>query len=48
MRYHEIMFTDLPKETFQNVLCKLLFDILEKEDDYGQIPVILKLFSLCR
>ena len=40
--------TDLPKETFKRVLCKLLFDILEKEDDYVHIPVIIKLFSLCR
>lgn len=40
--------TDLPKETFKRVLRKLLFDILEKEDDYVQIPVIFKLFTLCR
>ena len=40
--------TDLPKETFKRGLCKLLFDILGKEDDYVHIPVIIKLFSLCR
>ena len=34
--------TDLPKKAFKKVLCKLLFDILEKEDDYIQIPVIIK------
>ena len=34
--------TDLPKKTFKKVLCKLLFDVLEKEDDYIQIPMIIK------
>ena len=34
--------TDLPKKAFKKVLCKLLFDILEKEDDYIQIPVIIE------
>ena len=34
--------TDLPKRTFKQVLRKLLFDILEKEDDYIQIPMIIQ------
>ena len=34
--------TDLPKKTFKRVLRKLLFDMLEKEDDYIQIPMIVK------
>ena len=34
--------TDLPKKAFKKVLCKLLFDILEKEDNYIQISVIIK------
>ena len=34
--------TDLPKKTFKRVLHKLLFNILEKEDDYFQIPMIIK------
>ena len=43
-----IYITDLPKKTFQRVLRKLLFDIFEKEDDFIQIPVIIKKASLCR
>ena len=38
----------MPKKTFQRVLRKLLFDIFEKEDDFIQIPVIIKKASLCR
>ena len=36
--------SDLPKESFQKefYLRKLIFDILEKEDDYIQIPMISK------
>ena len=34
--------TDLPKRTFKRVLRKLLFDILEKEDDYIQIFMIIQ------
>ena len=34
--------TDLPKKSFKRVLRKLLFDILEKEDDYIQIPMTVK------
>ena len=34
--------TDLPKKTFKRVLRKSLFDVLEKEDDYIQIPMIIK------
>ena len=34
--------TDLPKKAFKRVLRKLLFDILEKEDDYIQIHMIIK------
>ena len=34
--------TDFPKRAFKRVLRKLLFDILEKEDDYIQIPMIIK------
>ena len=32
--------TDLPKKALKRVIHKLLFDILEKEDDYIQIPMI--------
>ena len=34
--------TDLRKKTFKvvHVLCQLLFDVLEKEDDYIEIPMI--------
>ena len=34
--------TDLPKKAFKRVLRKLLFDILEEEDHYIQIPTIIK------
>ena len=34
--------TDLPKKAFKRVLRKLLFDILEREDDYIQIHKIIK------
>ena len=34
--------TNLPKRAFKRVLCKLLFDILEMEDDYIEIPLINK------
>ena len=34
--------TDLPKKAFKRVLRKLLFDILEREDDYIQIHIIIK------
>ena len=34
--------TDLPKRAFKRVLRKLLFDILEKEDNYIQISMIIK------
>ena len=34
--------TDLPKNAFKKVICKLLFDILEKEDNHIQISVIIK------
>ena len=34
--------TDLPMKTFKRVLRKLLFDVLAKEDDYIQIPIIIK------
>ena len=33
--------TDLKKKAFKRVLSKLLFDILEREDDYIQIPMII-------
>ena len=33
--------TDLPKK-LSRVLHKLLFDVLEKEDDHIQIPTIIK------
>ena len=33
--------TDLPKKAFKRVLRKLLCDILEREDDYIQIPMII-------
>ena len=32
--------TDLRKKAFKRVLRKLLFDILEKEDNYFQDPII--------
>ena len=34
--------TDLPKKAFKRVLFKLLFDISEMEDDYVDIPLIIK------
>ena len=34
--------TNLPKKAFKGVLRKLLFDILEMEDDYIEIPLIIK------
>ena len=34
--------TDRPKKTFKRVIRKLLFDILEREDDYIQIPMIIQ------
>ena len=34
--------TDLSKKIFKTILRKLLFDILEKEDDYIHIPTIIK------
>ena len=34
--------SDLPKKAFKRVLHKLLFDILEKEDNYIQIPMIIE------
>ena len=34
--------TDLSKKIFKTILRKLLFDILEKEDDYIHIPMIIK------
>ena len=37
-----LYITDLPKRTFKRVLLKLLFDILEKDDDYIQIPMIIQ------
>ena len=33
--------TDLSTKAFRRVLRKLLFDILEKDDDYIQIPMII-------
>ena len=33
--------SDLPKKVFKRVLHKLLFDILEKENNYIQIPMII-------
>ena len=33
---------NLPKKAFKRVLRKLLFDILEMEDDYIEIPLIIK------
>ena len=33
--------TDLPKKAFKRVLRKLLFDILEKVDDYIKITMII-------
>ena len=41
IRYHASYTTDLPKKTFKRVLRKLLFNLLEKEDDYIQIPMII-------
>ena len=40
--------TDLPKKTFERVLRKFLFDFLEKEDDFIQIPMIIKKVGFCR
>ena len=40
--------TDLLKKTFKRVLRKFLFDFLEKEDDFIQIPMIIKKVGLCR
>ena len=37
---HYIM--ELPKKISKIVFRKLLFDVLEKEDDYIQIPMIIK------
>ena len=34
--------TDLPKKAFKRVLSKLLIDLLEKENDYIQIPMIIE------
>ena len=34
--------SDLPKKAFKRALHKLLFDILEKEDNYIQIPMIIE------
>ena len=34
--------TNVLKKAFKRVLCKLLFDILEIEDDYIEIPLIIK------
>ena len=34
--------TDLTKKTFKRVFRKLLFDVLEREDDYIQILMIIK------
>ena len=34
--------TNLPKKAFKRILCKLLFDILEMEDDYIEISLIIK------
>ena len=34
--------TNLPKKAFKRVLRKLLFDILEMEDDSIEIPLIIK------
>ena len=34
--------TDLPKKAYKKVLRKSLLDILEQEDDYIQIPMIIK------
>ena len=39
---------DLPKKTFKTVLRNLLFDILESEDDYMQIPMIIKKVGLAK
>ena len=33
--------TDLPKKAFKRVLRQLLFDILEKVDDYIKIPMFI-------
>ena len=34
--------SDLPKKVFKRALHELLFDILEKEDNYIQIPMIIE------
>ena len=34
--------SDLPKKVFKRALHKLLFDILKKEDNYIQIPMIIE------
>ena len=34
--------TKLQKKAFKRVLRKLVFDILEMEDDYIEIPLIIK------
>lgn len=34
--------TNLPKKAFKKELCKLLLDILVKEDKYIEIPMIIK------
>ena len=37
-----MLYNGLPQKAFKRVLHKLLFDILEKQDDYIQIPMIIK------
>ena len=34
--------TNLPKKAFKRILRKLLFDVLENEDDYIEISLIIK------
>ena len=34
--------TKLPKKLFKNTLKQLFFDILQKENDYTEIPMIIK------
>ena len=34
--------TNLPKKAFKRILGKLLFDLLEMEDDYIEISLIIK------
>ena len=34
--------TSLPKKAFKRILRKLLFDVLEMEDDYIEISLIIK------